>query len=100
KSQTYWGKDEVRLSSIDALSVENETPALNLYLTGAMDWLPQQFPSDLADELVKRKDCQRTPAFIVYFYRLNTTRKPLDDKRVRKALNLAIDRKTITDNVT
>jgi oligopeptide transport system substrate-binding protein len=100
KSETYWGKDEVRLSSIDALAVETEMPALNLYLTGKTQWFPKYLPRDLARALTKREDFRNTTAFTVYFYRLNTTRKPLDDKRVRKALNLAIDRKLITDNVT
>ena len=34
-----------------------------------------------------------------YFYRLNTKRKPLDDKRVRMALALAVDRESIVRNI-
>jgi oligopeptide transport system substrate-binding protein len=34
-----------------------------------------------------------------YFYRINVTRKPFNDPRVREALNLAIDRKLIVDRV-
>jgi oligopeptide transport system substrate-binding protein len=35
----------------------------------------------------------------VYFYRLNTARPPMTDKRVRQALALAIDRESIVKNV-
>jgi oligopeptide transport system substrate-binding protein len=40
------------------------------------------------------------PYLGVYFYRLNVARPPLNDKRVRQALALAIDRESIVRNVT
>jgi len=100
RSETYWGRAEVGLQSIDALPIENPTTALNLYLTGEVDWLPQQLVSqDLAPELRTRADFSSGPAFITYYYRINCTRKPFSDVRVRKALNLAIDREQITRDV-
>ncbi|MFZ5897216.1 MAG: peptide ABC transporter substrate-binding protein [Myxococcota bacterium] len=100
KSNTYWGKAEVRLNTIDALPVENQTASLNLYLSNAIDWLPNNsYPTDLSDYLKTRADFYRAPALIFYFYRINCERKPFTDVRVRKALNLAVDRKLITDQV-
>ena len=100
RSETYWGKTAVKLASIDALATENMTTALNLYLTGELDWLPSNYyPQELGPELKKRADFYSGPALIVYLYRINTTRKPFDDVRVRKALNLAIDREQITKSV-
>jgi oligopeptide transport system substrate-binding protein len=85
---------------VDALPVENQTTALNLFLTGEVDWLPSNsYPPDLAPDLKHRDDYYSSPALIVYYYRINTTRKPFDDRRVRKALNLAIDREQITKHV-
>jgi len=40
------------------------------------------------------------PYLGVYFYRCNVTRPPLNDKRIRKALALAIDRESIVKNIT
>jgi oligopeptide transport system substrate-binding protein len=100
RSDTYWGRSEVKLQSADALPLENTTTALNLYLTGEVDWLPQNsYPVDLAADLRKRSDFFLGPALIVYYYRINSTRKPFDDVRVRKALNLAVDRELITREV-
>lgn len=100
RSETYWGKREVGLASIEALPMENVTTALNLYLSGEVDWLPSNtYPTDLAEYLRTRPDYYMGPALIVYYYRINTTRKPFDDLRVRKALNLAVDRVQITKEV-
>jgi ABC-type oligopeptide transport system substrate-binding subunit len=100
KNPFYWGKDEVRARSIDALTVENETTALNLYLTGGADWLVAgHYPTELAEDLSHRPDFHRSLGFVLYFYRFNTRRPPLDDRRVRLALNLAVDRKAIVDEV-
>jgi oligopeptide transport system substrate-binding protein len=100
RSDTYWGKSEVKMQSVDALPLENTTTALNLYLTNEVDWLPQNtYPQDLAQDLRKRSDFFIGPALIVYYYRINNTRKPFDDVRVRQALNLAVDREVITRDV-
>jgi oligopeptide transport system substrate-binding protein len=99
KNPMYWGKDEVRLERVDMLSNDNLMTNLNLYLTGALDSTNRYFPQELAPELKKRADFEQAPGLVVYFYRLNLSRKPLDDKRVRKAINLAIDRELITKNV-
>ncbi len=99
KSSAYWGRDVVTLRSVDALPIENPNTALNLYLTGGADWLPSAYPVDLGPELRKRPDFYSGPALIVYFYRLNTKRKPFSDKRVRRAFNLAIDREAIVKDV-
>jgi oligopeptide transport system substrate-binding protein len=40
------------------------------------------------------------PGYISYLYWINTTKAPLNDKRVRQALTLAIDRKQLVESVT
>jgi oligopeptide transport system substrate-binding protein len=100
QSPTYWDWQRIRLKTVDMLPIENGTTALNLYLSGQVDWLPTHtYPMDLADELKKRADFYRGPALTVYYYRINCTRKPFNDVRVRKALNLAIDRESIVRDV-
>jgi len=99
RSASYWGRGEVALESVDVLPIEQQATALNLYLTGAVDWLPDIFPLALADALRERGDFYAEPSLSIYFYRLRTTRPPFDDVRVRRAINLAIDRRVIVDDV-
>ncbi|MGI9456290.1 MAG: peptide ABC transporter substrate-binding protein [Aeoliella sp.] len=101
KSETYWNRNTVRLETIDALSIENRITSLNLYEKGQLDWNPQ-IPGNVVPDLMKadRDDFNPYPQLAAYYYKLNTTRKPLDDKRVRKALALALDRQDIVRTVT
>jgi oligopeptide transport system substrate-binding protein len=100
KDPSYWGRDEVRSEAIEFYPVENVTTALNLYLTHEADWLPTLYPTDLVTELLARPDFYTHAGFATYFYRLNTQRPPLNDARVREALNLAVDRRVIVDEIT
>lgn len=100
RSATYWDQRAVKLTSIDVLSTENPTTALNLFLTGEVDWLPHgNYPQELSQDLRGRADFYLGPALSIYYYRINCTRKPFNDARVRRALNLAIDRDLITRDV-
>ena len=100
KNPRYWGADAVSLETVDALPIENRTTSLNLYLTGAADWLPTAYPPDLIDKIKDRDDFYGSPGMVVYFYRINCSKKPFDDARVRKALAKAVDRKTIVETLT
>jgi oligopeptide transport system substrate-binding protein len=99
KNPSYWGEAEVRARAVEYYPIENVTTALNLYLTGEANWLPSLYPTDLVSELRARPDFHTHPGFTLYFYRLNTQRPPLDDARVREALNAAIDRQAIVDEI-
>lgn len=101
KSETYWNRANVRLGVIDALAVESATTALNLYMTGAADWI-STVPSSVVKELIEqqRADFQPSPELTVYFYRINVTKQGLSDPRVRRALALALDKRDIVATVT
>ncbi|HEX4000286.1 MAG TPA: peptide ABC transporter substrate-binding protein [Pirellulales bacterium] len=101
KSDTYWGRDDVKLNTIDALVIESPTTALNLYLTGKVDWITAPPPAIVPELLAaKRDDFHPLPEFTIFFYRLNLKRPPLDNKLVRQALNLAMNKQAIVDGVT
>lgn len=99
KNPRYWDRDHIRLNVVDALALKSRLTAMNMFLNGELDWNHAP-PSNMIPDLRQRSDYVTGPALQVYFYRLNTERKPLDDKRVRQAFNMAIDKQAICSHVT
>lgn len=96
----YWNAKNVTLNGVRFL------PITNLYTEGRMfrdgqlhvtygatpevvDLMKKEHPEELRQE----------PYVGSMFYRFNTTRKPLGDRRVRQALSYAVDRKILCDKV-
>jgi oligopeptide transport system substrate-binding protein len=98
KNNEYWDAGAVAFRSIDVLAVEHVGTGLNLYLAGDVDWI-DRVPTALVPALAKRPDFAPAPYLASYFYRVNTTRPPFDDARVRRALALAIDRRAICEHI-
>ncbi len=101
KNPRYWDAANTRNEVVDFLPIESATIALNLYETRQVDiiWDKSVIPTDLMDVLIKRADCHVFPYLGSYFVRMNVTRKPLDDLRVRRALSLSIDKKRLVEKL-
>jgi oligopeptide transport system substrate-binding protein len=99
KNPLYWNHSAIKLRTVDFLPVESTFTALNLYLTGKCDWI-NDIPPPALKEFRRQEpppeDINSKPYLNTYFYLLNTTHKPLDDVRVRRALSLAMDRNEVT----
>jgi ABC-type oligopeptide transport system substrate-binding subunit len=99
KNPAYWNAAAVRQPRIKFLPLNNRATAWNLYEQGEIDMVTT-LPLDLIDQIVQRPDYRGTPYLAVYYYAFNVTHGPLKDKRVRKALSLAVDREQITGKIT
>ena len=100
KNPLYWDKDNVKLNRIVALPVENTNTNFNLYITGVAQWTDSNgIPLNIVDKIRKRPDSHIAPYLGTYFIRINVTKPPLNDVRIRKALAMSIDKKEITDKV-
>ena len=99
KNAKYWDAKSVKLKSVKFLPIEDNKTAYNMYKNGETDW-NTGLPLDLLDEIKLRKDYQVAPQVATYYYIFNVTRKPLDDVRVRKALAMSVDKKTLVEKIT
>jgi oligopeptide transport system substrate-binding protein len=99
KNPNYWDSDTVKIDEITFTMVESGTTELAMFESGQIDFAVNIPPVEL-DRLKAKGKVTIEPYIGTYYYLFNTTRLPFNDKRVRKALTFAIDRKAIVENIT
>ncbi len=101
KNPRYYNAAQVRLDRVIAYAVVDLYTAINLYESGEVDWMPSNsVPSDFVPHMQGRfRDYSSTPQLASYYFTINTTHPPFDNRLVRRALALAIDRRAITDEL-
>ena len=96
KNARYYDAGQVALNHLVFLVVTDPTPRLNLYKAGqasmTQPWIPTIMPT-----LRRKKDLRLQPTYASEFWAINTTSPPLNDVRLRYALNMAIDKRPIAD---
>tara|TARA_Y100000588_G_scaffold85153_1_gene90260 strand:- start:2173 stop:3663 length:1491 start_codon:yes stop_codon:yes gene_type:complete len=100
KSSTYWDRKTVKLEEIHFHPISDVEVEERAFRSGQIH-VSNTIPLNKI-EVYRKKDAGklRIDTYLgTYFYRLNTKRKPLDDKRVRMALALAVDRESIVRNI-
>ena len=99
KNPNYWNVSEVKIDNIKFTMVINNTTELAMFETGQIDFATNPPPVEF-DWLKKQNKLKIEPYIGTYYYLFNTSKPPFNDKKVRRALTLAIDRKSIVENIT
>ncbi len=99
KNPFYWDAANVGVETADFLPINSQNTAINLFVNEEVDviWDKETIPTELVDVLSTNRFFHRFPYLGTYFFRINVTRPPFNDVRVRKALALALDRSRIAD---
>ncbi|MBL9128020.1 MAG: peptide ABC transporter substrate-binding protein, partial [Verrucomicrobiales bacterium] len=102
RNDRYWDAANTAIEVVDLLSVTAPNTVLNLYHRGDADivWDKPLVPTEVIPSLVGRPDYHSFPILGTYFLRINVTRKPFDDPRVRRALAFAVDKRRLTRRIT
>ncbi|WP_439327855.1 ABC transporter substrate-binding protein [Lonepinella sp. BR2357] len=97
----YWNDKETVIDKATLLSIENPTTDVQRYRAGDLQITNYALPTEQFAKLKKELPDELfiTRTLATYSYELNNSKAPFDDVRVRKALNLALDRNIITDKV-
>ena len=91
----------VKLNEIDFLPIENTDTDDRAFRAGQVHVTDSLPPARIALYREENNPDFRSNIYLgTAFIQFNTTRKPLDDVRVRLALSLACDRKTLVERVT
>ncbi len=100
KSPTYWDAANVKLNKIYFDPTESLDTAERMFRSGQLHSDSTAPPSKVAFyRKYKPKLINVYPLLATYFYKFNVTRPPMNDKRVREALAMAIDRHAITETI-
>ena len=92
----YWDAATVRLKEIRFYPIEVQTTMMNLYKAGAVDAIYNHtVPASWLPIIRGMKDYMDAPENSIEYYAINTTKPPMDDVRVRKAFNMAIDKEAL-----
>ncbi|MEJ8547582.1 peptide ABC transporter substrate-binding protein [Brevibacillus borstelensis] len=103
KNENYWDREAVRLDRIEFAMIEDDNTELAMFEKGELDWAGQPLgglPTDAIPALKASGKLVIHPQASMYWYKLNTTKPPLNNAKIRKALAYAVNRQDIVDNVT
>jgi len=98
RNPNYWDAANVKLDQIVFYLLSDNTTMLNLYKAGELDaTYNHTVPSAWLEVIGPLKDFMDAPEAAIDFYNFNTTKGPTQDVRVRKALNMSLDKKALAD---
>lgn len=100
RNPRYWDNAHTVINKVTYLPITSEASDVNRYKAGEID-IVYTVPINQFAQLKKTLGTQLdvSPQLATYYYEFNTTRPPFNDARVRKALNMALDKDIIAGKV-
>ena len=96
----YWDAASVRLKGIHFLPVDSAQTEERMFRTGQVHKTSSLLPSKIAPWRARKDGTLRIEPYLgTYYLKVNVTRPPLNDPRVRLALAMAIDRESICRDI-
>ncbi|MEP7148369.1 MAG: peptide ABC transporter substrate-binding protein [Acidobacteriota bacterium] len=98
RSEAYWNREAIKLERVQFVATENAEQALRAYKSGDIDAVTNADFEPLALKLLAPfEDFRRRTHSAVNFYEVNHEKAPFDDRRVREALAISIERERLTE---
>lgn len=98
RAENYWNRKSVVLERVRFVPMPNAEKALEAYRLGQIDAVSNADFEPLALKLLTPyEDFRRTTHSALNFYEFNPKNIPFNDRRVREALAISIDRERLTE---
>lgn len=94
KNPNYWNADAIKLDSIKFVLMEDSNAAYSAYKSGEVLMI-KDVPTEEIPSLQGNSDFYVEPIIGTYYVSLNDAIEPFNNKLVRKALSLAVDREYV-----
>ncbi|MEP7038326.1 MAG: peptide ABC transporter substrate-binding protein, partial [Acidobacteriota bacterium] len=99
RAENYWNKSEIELERVRFVPTENAEKALEAYRAGDVDVVTNANFEPLALKILTPfSDFERTTYSALNFYEFNQLNIPFQDRRVREALAISIERERLTED--
>lgn len=100
RNKRYWDDAHTVINKVTYLPISSETADMNRYKAGEID-ITSTIPLNQFAQLKKTvpDEVNVSPLLATYYYEFNTSRPPFNDARVRRALNMGLDKEIIADKV-
>lgn len=101
KTPGYWDSDQVKITRVTYLPVEDGHVDVKLFESGQNDWV-NMIPPGSYDSYLKKypKETRNTPLLALRFFSIQTQAPFFKDVRVRQALSMVLDRDILAQKVT
>lgn len=102
KNPLHWNAKNIWLNEVFINIVADENTSFQMFENNQVDWigaLLSPLPVDCINSIKGRKEFSESPIGATTFCSFNTDKFPFNNKNLRKAFGLAIDRKSIVDNI-
>jgi len=96
RSKTYWDSENVKIEKLQFVPLTESDEALEAYRTGKIDVLTNTEISPLAQKVFSTAaDFRKNTFAALNFYEINFRKAPFNDRRVREALAVSIERERL-----
>ncbi|CCG17866.1 oligopeptide ABC transporter, oligopeptide-binding protein [Taylorella equigenitalis 14/56] len=101
RNKKYWNDKETVIEKATFLPIESANTDVLRYRAGDLQITNYQIPPEQFKTLKRElpNELRIVRMLGTYMYQINNSKSPLTDVRIRKALNLSLDRNILTDKV-